>query len=256
MPERTEYAPGTPSWVDIQTSDPDAAKRFYGALFGWEYDDRPVPQGGVYSMAQIRGRNVAAVAPLPPGQEVPPHWNSYVTVADVDATAARVADTGGTLLMPPFDVMDAGRMALVQDPTGGVVALWQAKNDIGAQLVNEHGSLCWNELHTPDVATASAFYSQLLGWQPTAMPDMGEYRVFMLGENGIAGAMPPAVPGMPAAWLVYFAVDDAEAAVATAKQLGGTVLAEPTDIPVGRMAMLADPQGAVFAIIRLAQQPS
>lgn len=140
-------------------------------------------------MAQIRGRNVAAVARLPPGQEVPPHWNSYVTVADVDATAARAPDACGTLLMPPFDVMDAGRMALVQDPTGGVVALWQAKNDIGAQLVNEHGSLCWNELHTPDVATASAFYSQLLGWQPTAMPDMGEYRVLMLGENGIAGAV-------------------------------------------------------------------
>ena len=145
MPERTKYAPGTPSWVDIQTSDPTGAKAFYSALFGWEYDDQPVGHDAegndaFYSMATKNGKHVAAIAPLPmPG--VPPHWNTYVTVADVDATAAQVPGAGGSVMMPPFDVMDAGRMAVIADPTGALICLWQATNHIGASLVNEHGTL-------------------------------------------------------------------------------------------------------------------
>jgi hypothetical protein len=257
MPDRNEYAHGTPSWIDVQTTDQGAAKRFYGQLFGWSYDDQPMDDGGaVYSMATLRDRAVAAVAPLPPGVEgIPPHWNTYVTVADVDATAARVPDAGGMVLMPPFDVLDAGRMAFVADPTGAPIAFWQAKNHIGAQIVNEPGTLCWNELHTPDVARAAAFYGGVLGWGTQPFGDGGDYTVFTVGDDGVAGAMPPPMEGVPASWMVYFAVADSDATAQLARDLGATVLAEPFDIPVGRVATLADPQGAVFAVIRLAEMP-
>ena len=158
MPARTEHAPGTPSWVDLQTSDTAAAKSFYSALYGWEFEDLPVGNDAdgnpaFYSMARKNGKDVAAVAGLPmPG--IPPHWNTYVTVSDVDATAAQVAGAGGTVIMDAFDVMDAGRMAVVADPTGAMINLWTPKNSIGAQLVNEHGTLSWNELMSPDVAAA------------------------------------------------------------------------------------------------------
>jgi uncharacterized protein len=258
MPERTQYAPGTPSWVDIQTSDPVGAKSFYGALFGWEYDDRPVGHDAdgnetVYSMAMKNGKNVAAIAPLPmPG--VPPHWNTYVTVADVDATAARVPDAGGSVMMPPFDVMDAGRMSVIADPTGALLCLWQATNNIGASLVNEHGTLSWEELMTPDVPAATAFYAQIFGWkaEPVQMPGM-EYTELKLNGRGIAGALNPPVEGMPAVWSVYFAVDDTDKAVEIASASGGTVIQPPFDIPPGRMAVLADPAGAMFSVIKPAQ---
>ncbi|MGH8977730.1 MAG: VOC family protein [Acidimicrobiia bacterium] len=254
MPDRTEYAAGTPNWVDIQTSDPDAAKQFYTGLFGWEYDDQPMPQGGNYSMAKLRGRDVAAIAPLPPQQGSPPHWNSYVATPDIDAVVGRVDGAGGSVLMPPMDVMDAGRMAVVQDPTGATIALWQAKNHIGAQTVNEPGSFTWNELQTPDVDKAAAFYARVIGWD--SQPFEGsDYTVFNNEGNGIGGAMKPPMEGIPANWVVYFAVDDTDATVAKAKQQGGSVLAEPMDMEgVGRIAVLADPQGAVFAVIKNAQQ--
>ena len=161
MPDRTEYAEGIPNWVDIQTSDQDAAKRFYRAIFGWEYEDLPMEGGAVYSMARLRGKQVAALAPLPPQQGIPPHWNSYIATTDVDAVTSRAADAGGAVLMPPMDVMDAGRMAVVADPTGAPIALWQAKNNIGAEVVNEPGAYTWNELQTPDVDAAAAFFSNM-----------------------------------------------------------------------------------------------
>ena len=258
MPERTKYAPGTPSWVDLQTSDQIGAKLFYSALFGWEYDDRPVGHDdagneAVYSMAMKNGKEVAAVAPLPmPG--VPPHWNTYVTVADVDATAAQVPGAGGSVMMPPFDVMDAGRMSVIADPTGAMLCLWQAKNTIGASLVNEHGTLSWEELMTPDVAAATAFYSKIFGWEAVAaeLPGM-EYTELKLNGRSIGGAMKPPMEGMPAAWAIYFAVDDTDKVVEIATANGGTVIQPPTDIPPGRFAVLADPAGAVFNVIKMAQ---
>jgi predicted enzyme related to lactoylglutathione lyase len=257
MPDRTEYAPGTPNWVDLQTSDPRAAKTFYTGLFGWEYDDQPMPGGGdPYSMATMRGRHVAAIAPLPPQQGVPPHWNTYVATPDVDGLVTRVPNAGGTVVMPPMDVMDAGRMAVIQDPTGGVIALWQAKNNIGAETVNDPNTFSWSELHTPDVAKAADFYAKVFGWEPAKFEEM-DYTVFNNQGQGIGGATKPQMEGVPPNWLVYFAVDDTDATVAKAKQQGGTVLSEPMDIPdVGRFAVLADPQGAVFAIIKNAPQPA
>jgi predicted enzyme related to lactoylglutathione lyase len=256
MPERTEYAHGTPSWVDVQTTDTAAAKQFYGGLFGWSYDDQPTPEGPIYSMATINGKHVAAIAPMPPGADgIPPHWNQYVTVGDVDATVSRVPDAGGTVIMPAFDVMDAGRMALIADPSGATLCLWQPKNNIGAQIVNEPNTFSWSELLTPDVPKAAAFYTKIFGWDPQPFGD--SYTVFNLDGNGIGGAMNPPMPQTPPSWLVYFTVTDADATAAKAAELGGSVMAPPFDIPeVGRAAVLTYPQGAVFANIKNAQQLS
>jgi len=258
MAERTSYKHGTPSWTDLQTSDQAGAKSFYGALFGWDYDDQPVGHDeagneAFYSMATKNGKHVAALAPLPmPG--VPPHWNVYVTVADVDASAAQVPAAGGTVMMPPFDVMDAGRMSLIADPTGAMLCMWQPTNHIGASLVNEHGTLAWEELMTSDVPAATGFYAKVFGWEPSSadIPGM-EYTELKLDGRGIGGAMNLPMEGMPPAWGVYFAVDDCDKAAEIAKANGGTVMQEPTDIPPGRMALIADPAGAMFSVIKLAQ---
>jgi predicted enzyme related to lactoylglutathione lyase len=253
MPERTQHAPGTPSWVDLQTSDQAGAKAFYTALFGWEYDDQPMDEGAVYSMAQKNGKHVAAIAPLPmPG--VPPHWNTYVTVADVDATAAQVASAGGTTMGEAFDVMDAGRMAIIADPTGAMLCIWQPKNHIGAYLVNEHGTLCWNELMTPDVDAAAPFYERIFGWKRNRLPmETMEYNELQLDGRGIGGAMKPPMEGIPAVWGVYFAVDDCDKAAEVAAANGGTVMQPPMDIPPGRMAVIVDPAGAVFSVLELTE---
>ena len=255
MPERTEYAPGTPSWVDLQTPDQAAAKSFYGELFGWKFDDAPIEgaPGVVYSMASVNGKSVGAIAPLDPQQMpgVPPHWNTYVTVSDVESATATIAPAGGTVIAPPFDVMDAGRMSVVQDPTGAIFNLWQPKNNIGAELVNEPGAFCWNELLTPDVPKAAEFYNKVFGWTANTMTEPMPYTEFRLNDNSVGGAMNPPMPGIPPVWTVYFAVGDTDATVAKAQSLGGAVFQPPTDIPPGRFAVLADPQGAMFNVLKL-----
>jgi uncharacterized protein len=253
MPQRTEYAPGTPNWIDLQTTDQADAKQFYGELFGWTYDDLPMGDQGVYSIAVLKGERVAAIAPL--GDQaaagVPPHWNSYVSVSDVDATMALVEPGGGTVVMEPFDVMDAGRMGVMMDPTGAMIAAWQPKNNIGAGIVNEAGAYSWNELLTPDVPKAVEFYNKVFGWSGGAVEGM-EYTEFKLNGESIAGAMNPPMPGIPPAWTIYFSTDDTDATVDKAKSLGAAVFAEPMDIPPGRFAALADPQGAMFSVIKMA----
>jgi len=260
MPERTEYAPGTPSWIDLATPDPAASQQFYGSLFGWSFDDQDTGNPEMpYTIATQRGKSVAGMMKLSPDMAaagMPPVWSTYVTVADVDAATKKAKDLGATVLSEPMDVMSAGRMAVLSDPQGAVFCLWQAKDHIGAEIVNEPVSLCWNELITPDVEGSKTFYRGLFGWSPQTAPmgDGPEYTVWQLGETGIGGAMPPPMEGMPPFWGVYFAVGDTDATVATAKELGATVLAEPMDLPdVGRMAALTDPQGAVFSIIKNAQ---
>jgi predicted enzyme related to lactoylglutathione lyase len=256
MPERTQYAPGTPSWIDLQTPDQAGAKAFYGALFGWTYEDRPVGtdeagNDAFYSMAQKNGKNVAAIGGSPP-PGVPPHWNVYVTVADVDASAALVPEAGGAVIAPPFDVMDAGRMSVVADPTGAMLCLWTPKTNIGAGLVNEHGTLSWEELMSPDIPAATAFYNKIFGWEATPVGGPGmDYTEITLNGRAIAGAMNPPMPGMPSVWGIYFAVDDTDAIVEVAKANGATVVMEPTDIEPGRFAVMADPTGAMFSVIKM-----
>ena len=253
MPTRDSYAQGTPSWVDLQTTDQAAAKAFYGGVFGWSYDDQPMDAGAVYSIAKIGDAQVAAIAPQSPELKAagaPAMWNTYLAVDSVDDATAKVAAAGGTVAMEPFDVMDAGRMSFVMDPSGAAVALWQAKQHIGAGLVNEPGTVIWNELIT-DNPDAVGFYEQVLG-VTTSTADMGEnkYTMFEVGGQQVGGTMPPQMAGVPNHWHVYFAVADADATAAKVRQLGGSVMVEPFDTPIGKMAVVTDPQGAVFSLFQ------
>jgi predicted enzyme related to lactoylglutathione lyase len=257
MPTRTEHAPGTPSWTDLATPDLDASQSFYGALFGWDFEtqDTGSPENP-YVIASQGGKATAGMMRLTPEMQaggMPPVWATYVTVADVDASAAKAVELGGSVVQPAMDVMDAGRMAVLVDPAGAAVCLWQARGSIGAELVNEPVSLTWNELMTPDVDAVTPFYEGLFGWKrdDQSMGDGPPYTLWMLGDRGVAGGMVPPMEGMPSFWGIYFSVADADATVAKAQELGATVLAGPMDIPdVGRFATLTDPQGAAFSVMK------
>lgn len=229
MPKRSEYRQGTPNWVDLQTTDQSAAKKFYTSLFGWGYDDNPVPGGGgVYSMATLNGEAVAAIAPMPPGapEGMPPIWNTYIAVDDVDAVVDKVVPGGGQVMMPAFDIGDAGRMSFITDPTGAAVGLWQANRHIGATLVNETGTLIWNELLTDKPDLALAFYEAVVGLTHSSMEIAAgqNYRVLKAGDAEVGGCMEPPMPGVPNHWHVYFAVDDADATAAKAAAAGARSL--------------------------------
>lgn len=258
MPTMTTYPHGVPSWIDLATPDPPASRAFYATLFGWSYDEEPTDQEGVdYTMARKGTASAAGMMQLSEemaASGMPPVWTTYVTVDDLEAAVAAAADAGGTVLQPPMDVMDAGRMAVLADPSGAVICAWHAKEHIGAEVVNEHGALTWNELMTPDPAAVAAFYGAVFGWTAQTVPmEGGDYTVFHVeggDENGIAGAMAPPMPGMPAFWGVYFDVDDVAAAVDVARSLGAQVLMEPTAMEgVGTLAALVDPQGAAFSLM-------
>jgi len=259
MSEPSGYPHGTPSWCDLGTPDLPAALRFYTGLFGWDAGE---PEAGGYTMFSLAGRPVAAAAPQMQSQleqGVAPAWTTYVTVDDVDEVAGRVEGLGGTLLSPPFDVLDAGRMAVVTDPSGAPLALWQARGHPGAGVVNEPGSMCWNELTTREPDRAASFFEGLLGWEVDRKGEgPGDYREFRrAGESvSVAGCMSMVGPEwpdwLPSHWMVYFAVEDTDAAAGRAVELGGTVSVPPTDIEPGRFAVLGDPQGAVFSVLALA----
>ena len=255
--EVTKYEPDTFSWVDYSAKNIDEAKSFYGALFDWALVDVPTP-GDPYIMAQVGGKNVAAIMGLTEHEQqqgVPPHWNSYVTVEDVGATAAKITELGGQVLVEPFDVMTDGRMAVVADPTGAVFSLWQPIGSIGAQLVNEPNTFCWNELYTNDLDAAERFYTTLFGWSSKRASSSDNTPLVELYNSGRPAAtlmeIQPDWGPMPSAWGVYFAVADCEAAVERAKASGGTAILEPRNIPPGRFAVIQDPQGGVFSIIQL-----
>ena len=255
MGKRTSYPNGTFSWVENATTDQEGAKGFYADLFGWEYEDSPVGDGIYYSMAKLGGSYVAAIAPQQPDEQsmgVPPHWNSYITVDDVDAVSARVEELGGTLHAPPFDVMEVGRMSALSDPTGAVVYLWQPKQHIGAGLVNVQGAFCWNELATRDPERAQAFWSELLGWSYEQVSETPAY--WSIRHNGrsnggmrmLGDELPAEVP---AHWLVYFAADSIDATVEQATAAGAQTL-EPKSQAGGAnfYAVLTDPAGSVFGL--------
>lgn len=253
MAERTQHTPGTFSWTDLNTTDQEAAKAFYSGLFGWEITDMPAGEDVVYSMAAIGGKMVGAISPQPQQQRdagVPPAWNSYITVTDVDDAAARAGELGATVHAPPFDVMEAGRMAVVQDPQGAWFLLWQPNQHIGAGLVNAPGALCWNELGSPDPDGSAKFYGDLLGWttEPMEGSEMPYLVVKTADGHTNGGIRPPMPPGTPPFWLVYFAAEDLDASLAKVSELGGNVLMGNTDIGVARIGVAQDPQGAVFAL--------
>jgi predicted enzyme related to lactoylglutathione lyase len=272
MPQRDGYIPGVPCWVDTSQPDPEAAVEFYSGLFGWEFEDvMPPGSEGRYFIARLHGGDVAAVGSMPGAAPPVAMWNSYVWVESADDAASKVRDAGGRVVMEPFDVMDAGRMAVFTDPEGAAFCVWQAKEQKGAGVVNESGSLNFNGLNTRDVEGAESFYGSVFGWTTLALdgakmwtlPGYGDYlerddpelRERMASVNAPAGfedvvasmnPIPDDQPDTPAHWSVTFAVDDADATAAKAAELGGRAIVPPFDAPWVRMTIISDPQGATF----------
>jgi predicted enzyme related to lactoylglutathione lyase len=242
--------------VHLATPDPEAAKRFYGSLFGWQFEDMPADPEMAYTFVLLGRRSVAGLYALSPqmrAQGVPPHWLPFINVTNADDTAAKAAQAGGEVVNDPMDVMDAGRMAVVKDPTGAHVAVWQAKTHRGADAVNETGAMCWNELMTPDIEAAGQFYRTTFGWTSDLVDTSADssYTVFKAGSTQVGGMMarPPQMKEVPPHWLTYFSVADCNGTAAKATKLGGAILKPTTDIPdMGTFAVCRDPQGAVFAI--------
>jgi predicted enzyme related to lactoylglutathione lyase len=256
MPQVDKHAPGTFCWVELATTNQDAAKHFYCSLFGWSVVDYPMGPDDVYTMFQLGGRDAAAgytMREAERSQGVPSHWNLYVAVEDADAAAARAVELGGRMPAGVFDVYTNGRMAVVIDPAGAVFCLWQPKQTAGIGVMGENNSYCWADLVTSDRAGAKQFYEQLFGWTmtPGAGKDESSYLHIMSGERGIAGIQPASMvrPGVPPHWTPYFMVADADVATAKAQELGAQIYAPPMDVGEGlRIAVLADPQGAVFSL--------
>jgi uncharacterized protein len=273
-PERDGYIPGVPCAVDTSQPEPEAAVDFYGGLFGWEFEDVMPPESEArYFVARLRGRDVAAVGSIPEGAPQRAMWRTYIWVDSADDTASKVRDAGGGIAIAPFDVEpEAGRMAVLTDPEGAEFRVWQARQNRGAQLVNEPGSLNLNGLHTRDVGGAKSFYGSVFGWQTLALdgglemwtlPGFGDFlerdnpdlRKQMAAADapqgfedvvGSINPIPDDQPEAPVHWSVTFAVDDADATAAKATELGGNVIVPPFDAPWVRMTVIADPQGATF----------
>jgi predicted enzyme related to lactoylglutathione lyase len=273
MPERDGYIPGVPCWVDTSQPDPEAAVDFYRGLFGWEFEDVMPPESeGRYFLARLRGGDVAAVGSIPEAVPQVAMWNTYVWVDSADDTASKVGAAGGAVVMEPFDVMDAGRMAVLTDPEGAAFCAWQAKENKGAAIVNEPGSLNFNGLNTRDIEGAKSFYGSVFGWTTLALdggaemwtlpgygdylerdnPDLRKQTAEAGGPEGFVDVVasinpiPDDQPDTPPHWSVTFAVDDADATAAKATELGGTVIVPPFDAPWVRMTIINDPQGATF----------
>jgi predicted enzyme related to lactoylglutathione lyase len=281
MPERDRYIPGVPCWVDSSQPDPEAAVNFYSGLFGWEFADvMPPDSEGRYFMARLRDGEVAAVGSIPEGAPPMANWNTYIWVDSADQTASKVLGAGGRALMEPFEVMDAGRMAVFADPEGAMFCVWQAKEHKGAQIVNEAGSLNFNGLNTRDVESAKSFYGSVFGWRTLSLdggaelwtlPGYGDHLEELnpglrkqqdevgapAGFEDVVASINPIAgdqPDVPAHWNVTFAVDDADATAAKASELGGEVLVPPFDAPWVRMTVIADPQGATFIASKFAPE--
>ena len=273
MPERDGYIPGVPCWIDTSQPDPEAVLDFYTGLFGWEFEDvMPPGSGGKYYTARIRGLDVAAVGSIPEGAPPMAMWNTYIWVDSADETASKVKDSGGNVVMEPFDIMDAGRMAVFTDPEGAAICVWQPKEHKGARLVNEHGTLNFNGLNTRDAESAKKFYGSVFGWKTLdlgggvefwTLPGYGDHLETIhpgirkqveetggpKGFEDVVAAINPISddqPDTPPHWSVTFGVDDADEVAAKATELGGKVLAPPFDAPWVRMTVLSDPAGATF----------
>lgn len=258
MSERTGFQPGVPCWIDTWQPDAHAAVSFYRELFGWEAEDTmPADQPGEHFMCSLRGRDVAAIASRPEAAPAVTAWGTYVQVEDVDAAVRRALDSGGSVMLDPFDALDGGRIAVLADPSGAAVGVWQQGAHRGAELVNEPGTWTMSALVTPDPEAVEAFYSHVFGWETDAFGPVTLWRL-----PGYVGGVPEQpvprdvvavmMPGeSDAAWSVDFRVHDVEGTVDTATRLGGRVVQPPAPDGVGVSAVLADPQGAIFSVSRV-----
>lgn len=253
----TSYDDGQFSWVDLVAHDLNDAVEFYTKLFGWHCNMADTQGGPPYGMFQLQGKDVAGVGQMMAdmkAQGMPPYWNSYVNVDDIEAVAKKTSDLGGQVVMPVMQVMEAGWLAYIQDPTGGTLGLWQKNQHFGAGLVNVPHTFCWNEFATRDIEKAKDFFGQLFGWEFADNPKSPTkyYIIKNKGkENGGLMQMDERWGEMPPAWMVYFTVESAEKAVAKVSELGGKVVLPPFDIVVGRMAIVSDPQGGTFTVIKM-----
>jgi uncharacterized protein len=254
MPHIDKHAPGSFSWIELATTDQSAAKQFYSSLLGWDSVDHSMGPSGVYTTFTIEGKAAGACFTLAaPERHIPPHWQLYVSVESADGAAARAAQLGGKIIEGPFDVETFGRMAVIQDPTGAFFSVWQAKTHIGTGITGVNGTLCWADLSTPDPPAAKAFYEQLFGWQlvPGKDKPADSYLHIKNGEDFIGGVQSASErdPHTPPHWLPYFLVADCDASTEKAKELGATIYLQPINIdPTLRFSIVADPQGAVFAL--------
>lgn len=257
MADDNKYAKGTFCWIELGTTDSAAAKAFYTEIFPWTYDEHPMPDGEAYTMASVGDNQVAGLYTMPDEMvqaNIPPYWMSYVSVEDADAMAAKVKELGGTVMKDPFDVMEMGRMAVCQDPTGAPFSLWQpAKHEGSAPKEFAPGYPCWNELLTTDVDKSREFFTALFGWEADKK-EMGgmPYTIFKQGEEQVGGMMPinPEMGEMPSCWVIYVLVDDFDARLAKATAAGGKALTPPMEMPdIGRFTLLQDPQGAVLGVL-------
>ncbi len=250
MPHITAHQPGSFCWIELATNDAAAARDFYTRVFGWAVNEIPMGEMGSYYIFQKNGRDAAALYQYQEG-EARPNWLSYIAVRDVDAAAEQAKSLGGTVSRGPFDVFESGRMAVITDPQGAQLAVWQARSHFGVGVRDEPNTLCWNELQARDPDAANAFYTAFCHWR---VNQSGDYTEWHLGEHAVGGMMMSQAPArVPSYWLPYFAVTDCEATAAMTIELNGTMRLPPTTIEnVGRFAVLTDPQGAVFAVIQLA----
>ena len=245
MGEVERYPDGTFCWIDLGTGDAPDAKRFYGGLFGWEFDDLPTGEKGTYSICRLKGKAVAGLY----DRAEEPGWGSYVKVEDVDRAAGRARELGAEVVVEPFDTPGDGRVATVRDPSGAVVSLSQPGESFGAELVNEDGAWTWNELVSPDLGTAREFYAQLFGWAAADIPGPVARTSFSLGELLVGGGHAPIGPEDPTPrWTISFWVADVDRCVERTRELGGGMVLEPMDIPIGRFAIVSDPAGAAFTV--------
>ncbi len=255
MGKRERYEPGTFSWVDLATTDAEGAKAFYYGLFGWEAEDMPAGERGTYTMLYMNGDDVGGLSEMGADQRaqgIPPYWLSYVSVEDADATVTRARELGGTVHGEAFDVLDAGRLALVKDPAGAMLAAWEPRKHIGASRVNDPGCMAWNELQSHDHETAAAFYAGLFDWETEPIEENGNvvYATIRNAGSMNGGIMPMMQHNDDARpyWLPYFTVPSCEGAISRAHELGGEAMVGPLDIGAGRISVLRDPQDAAFAI--------
>lgn len=246
MAERSEYAPGTPSWVDLGSPDKAAAAAFYGGLFGWTIDTDPRPEAGGYGLFKLNGKVVAGLGDQT-NMDMPPYWAVSVSVADAADTLAKVTAAGGRVVMGPMAVLDAGTLGVIQDPGGSFLSIWQPDQHKGAEVVNEPGAFGWNELATSDLAAARAFYQAVFGWGLMEQGSSDQAAIFTIDGRLVCGAHAASEHEQPA-WSVWFGVDDCDASAAKVAELGGSVLMPPNDMDFGRGAVVADPQGATFGI--------
>jgi uncharacterized protein len=253
MAEVSTYPEGTFCWVDLGTTDVEGAKRFYAELFGWGLDDIPTGPDSTYTMCRLNGKDVAGIYDQPEEERAvaPPHWNSYISVDDLEAAAARATALGPRSITDPFDVMERGRMVVLQDPAGALVSLWEPKENVGAGLVNEEGTWTWSDLASRDPGTSERFYSDLFGWSFQQLAE--GYWSISMDRYLIGGmrSMDQDPPEAPSSWMPYFVAEDADGAVDRVGELGGTIVAPIREVPGGRFLVYADPVGAFSGIVEM-----